>query len=77
VRLSSPAGSIEGVAQVIEGIHPQVLGVSNAITRRDITNANTGGSPFNRLLTGSLRYTDNATGGLESTARVSVEKLDT
>jgi hypothetical protein len=54
-----------------------VLGVSNAITRRDITNANTGGSPFNRLLTGSLRYTDNATGGLESTARVSVEKLDT
>jgi anaerobic selenocysteine-containing dehydrogenase len=76
VRLTSPAGSIEGIAQVIEGIHPQVLGVSNAITRRDVTQANTGGSPFNRLLTGSLRYTDNATGGLESTARVAVEKLD-
>jgi hypothetical protein len=61
---------------VIEGIHPQVLGVSNAITRCDITKTNGGGSPFNRLLAGSLRYTDNATGGLESTARVSVEKLD-
>jgi hypothetical protein len=31
------------------------------------------GSHFNRLLTGSLRYTDSATGGLESTARVRLE----
>ncbi len=75
IRLTSPAGSIEGVAQVVEGIHPQVLGVSNAITRDFVTNpgVRVKGSHFNRLLTGSLRYTDSATGGLESTARVRLE----
>lgn len=75
IRLTSPAGSIEGEAQVVEGIHPQVLGVSNAITRSFVTNpgVRVKGSHFNRLLTGSLRYTDNATGGLESTARVRLE----
>lgn len=77
IRLTSPAGSIEGAAQVVEGIHPQVLGVSNAITREYVTNPriNSKGSHFNRLLTGSLRYTDGATGGLESTARVRLEAL--
>jgi len=62
---------------VIEGIHPQVLGVSNAITRSVVTNPRVKqkGSHFNRLLTGSMQYTDSATGGLESTARVRVEKL--
>lgn len=77
IRLSSPSGKIEGTAQVIEGIHPQVLGVSNAITRRVVSNPRVKqkGSHFNRLLSGSMRYTDSATGGLESTARVRVEKL--
>lgn len=77
IRLTSPAGSIEGDAQVVEGIHPQVLGVSNAITREFVPNSKgTGkGSHFNRLLTGSMRYTDSATGGLESTARVRLEKV--
>jgi anaerobic selenocysteine-containing dehydrogenase len=77
IRLTSPAGSIEGQAQVVEGIHPQVFGVSNAITRRFLTNdrQKQRGSHFNRLLTGSMRYTDSATGGLESSARVRVERL--
>ncbi len=77
IRLTSPAGSIEGQAQVVEGIHPQVLGVSNAITREFVTNSGVRqkGSHFNRLLTGSMRYTDGATGGLESTARVRLEKI--
>jgi len=77
IRLSSPSGKIEGTAQVIEGIHPQVLGVSNAITRRVVSNPRVKkkGSHFNQLLSGSMRYTDSATGGLESTARVRVEKL--
>jgi anaerobic selenocysteine-containing dehydrogenase len=76
IRLTSPAGSIEGTAQVMEGIHPQVFGVSNAITRHFVTNhkVKEKGSHFNRLLTGSMRYTDSATGGLESTARVRVSK---
>jgi hypothetical protein len=75
--LTSPAGSIEGTAQVIEGIHPQVFGVSNVITRSTVRNPRLKqkGSHFNRLLTGSMKYTDSATGGLESTARVRVEKL--
>jgi len=77
VRLTSPAGSIEGAAQCVEGIHPQVVGVSNAITREFVTNSGVraNGSHFNRLLAGSLDYTDGATGGLESSARVRVEKI--
>jgi anaerobic selenocysteine-containing dehydrogenase len=77
VRLSSPAGNIEGAVQVVEGIHPQVLGVSNAITRNIVTNkrVKNRGTHFNRLLTGSMKYTDSATGGLESTARVRVERV--
>ncbi len=77
IRLTSPAGSIEGPAQLAEGIHPQVLGVSNAISRRFDTNKKNKirGCQFNRLLTGSMQYTDGATGGLESTARVRLEKV--
>ncbi len=77
IRLTSPAGRIEGQAQVVEGIHPQVLGVSNAITREFMTNSmsKAHGCHFNRLLTGSMRYTDSATGGLESTAQIRVEPL--
>ncbi len=77
IRLTSPAGSIEGAAQCVEGMHPEVLGVSNAISREFTTNKRLGkkGSHFNRLLTGSMRYTDSATGALESTARVRLEKI--
>lgn len=77
IRLTSPAGSVEGHAQVVEGIHPQVIGVSNTLTRYVVTNdrAKERGTHFNRLLTGSMRYTDSATGGLESTARVRVERI--
>jgi anaerobic selenocysteine-containing dehydrogenase len=77
IRLTSPAGSIEGQAQVVEGIHPEVFGVSNAITRHFVTNdrQKKKGSHFNRLLTGSMLYTDSATGGLESSARVRVERI--
>jgi hypothetical protein len=31
------------------------------------------GAHFNRLLSGSMQYTDSVTGGLESTARVRLE----
>jgi anaerobic selenocysteine-containing dehydrogenase len=77
VRLTSPAGSIEGGVQVVEGIHPQVFGVSNSLTRSVVSNKSvkTRGTHFNRLLTGSMKYTDSATGGLESTARVRIERL--
>jgi anaerobic selenocysteine-containing dehydrogenase len=77
IRLTSPAGSIDGDAQVVEGIHPQVFGVSNTITRCFVNNVmvKSKGAHFNRLLTGSMKYTDSATGGLESTARVRIERL--
>jgi phenylacetyl-CoA:acceptor oxidoreductase len=79
IRLTSPAGSIEGTTEVVEGIHPQVFGVSNAITRCFLNNdlVKSRGSHFNRLLSGSMRYTDSATGALESTARVRFEVLST
>jgi anaerobic selenocysteine-containing dehydrogenase len=75
IRVISPAASIEGDAQVVEGIHPQVVGVSNAITRSYVDQAGkkVRGAHFNRLLSGSMKYTDNVTGGLESTARVRLE----
>jgi len=77
IRLTSPAGSIEGNAQVVEGIHPQVIGVSNTLTRYVSTNhrSKDRGTHFNRLLTGAMKYTDSATGGLESTARVKIERI--
>jgi anaerobic selenocysteine-containing dehydrogenase len=77
IRLTSPAGSIEGPAQVVEGIHPQTVGVSNTLTRHFMTNnmSQAVGCHFNRLLTGSMKYTDSATGGLESSARVRIEKV--
>jgi anaerobic selenocysteine-containing dehydrogenase len=77
IRLSSPAGSIEGGVQVVEGIHPQVFGVSNSLTRSVVKNKRVKerGTHFNRLLTGSMKYTDSATGGLESTARVRVDRV--
>ena len=77
IRLTSPAGSVEGNAQVVEGIHPQVVGVSNTITRYVSTNhrSKDRGTHFNRLLTGAMKYTDSATGGLESTARVKIERI--
>ena len=75
VRLVSPAGNIEGDAQVVEGIHPQVVGVSNAITRGFVNHdgKKVKAAHFNRLLSGSMKYTDTVTGGLESTARVRLE----
>lgn len=75
VRLVSPGGSLEGHVRVIEGIHPQVLGVSNAITRSfvDREGRQVRGAHFNRLLSGGMNYTDSVTGGLESTARVRLE----
>lgn len=77
VRLTSPAGVIDGNVQIVEGIHPQVVGVSNAITRSFVNHEGerVGGTHFNRLLTGSVRYTDGVTGGLESTARVRLETI--
>lgn len=79
VRVTSMAGSITGVLQPSEAIHPEVIGVSNCITRSYVTNSNVDksmrGSHFNRLLHGSIDYTDNASGGMETVARVKVEKL--
>lgn len=75
IRLVSPAGELEGGAQLVEGIHPQVLGVSNAITRSYVNRngENIRAAHFNRLLSGGMKYTDSVTGGLESTARVRLE----
>jgi hypothetical protein len=49
--------------------------VSNAISREFVPGSKKKGSHFNRLLSGSMKYTDSATGGLESTARVRLEPI--
>ena len=64
-------GRVEGDAALSEGVHPDVVAVSNAVTRRV---GGRKGTHFNSLLPGELEYTDNFSGALESVARVRVEK---
>ena len=52
-------------------MHPDVVAVSNAITRRI---GGRKGTHFNALLPAELEYTDTFSGALESVARVRVEK---
>jgi anaerobic selenocysteine-containing dehydrogenase len=67
----SAFGRVEGDAALSEGVHPDVVAVSNALTRRV---GGRKGTHFNELLPAELEYTDNFSGALESVARVRVEK---
>jgi anaerobic selenocysteine-containing dehydrogenase len=72
IRVSSRFGAVEGDAALSEGVHPEVVAVSNAITRRI---GGRKGTHFNALLPAELEYTDRFSGALESVARVRVEKV--
>ena len=72
IVVSSRFGRVEGDAALSEGVHPDVVAVSNAITAR---NGGRKGTHFNALLPGELEYTDCFSGALESVARVRVEKV--
>lgn len=71
IEIASRFGRVEGSAALSEGVHPDVVAVSNAITG----NGRKLGTHFNVLLPSELDYTDTFTGALESVARVSVRKL--
>ncbi len=71
IEVVSAFGRVEGNAALSEGVHPDVVAVSNAITRRV---GGRKGTHFNTLLPAELEYTDNFSGALESVARVRVEK---
>lgn len=79
IQISSKVGSIEGVAQPVEGIHPEVIGISNSISRMHVENDDLEeerqGTHFNKLLYADLEHTDNATAGFETAARVKIEKV--
>ena len=72
IAIVSHVGRVEGDAALSEGVHPDTVAVSNALTR---SQGGKKGTHFNTLLSAELEYTDNFSGALESVARVRVEKL--
>lgn len=76
ISIESPFGKVEGLARVIEEIHPRVIGISNAITRWTIhpverkMNVN-----FNHLLPASLEFTDQISGHQETAVKVRISKI--
>ena len=72
IAIVSRFGRVEGEAALSEGVHPDTVAVSNALTR---SLGGKKGTHFNTLLPAELEYTDNFSGALESVARVRVEKV--
>lgn len=76
IRVQSPFGEVIGKASVIEEIHPQVIGMSNGISRwanhpvEKKTNTH-----FNRLLPADVKWTDGMTGHLETSTKVKITKI--
>ena len=76
IRVQSPFGEVIGKASVIEEIHPQVIGMSNGISRwtnhpiDQKTNTH-----FNRLLPADVKWTDGMTGHLETSTKVKITKI--
>lgn len=77
IEVRSEFGFIRGIAMLTEGLHPEVIGVSTAVTRTVSHNPITrlGGGTFDTLLSCSPEYTDHVTGTFETTARVKVTRL--
>jgi len=72
IAVESRFGRVEGDAALSEGVHPDVVAVSNAITRKV---GGRKGTHFNALLPAELEYTDLFSGALESVARVRVGRV--
>lgn len=74
IKITSPYGTIMSVAKVTEGVHPDCVAVSNALTRwtgyHSVVKA--GGGNFNRLLPADLKNTDANSGQMECTAKVKI-----
>jgi len=78
VKVNSPYGQIYGRIGTSEGMHPDTLGVSNALSRaktRHTGLAHSGGH-YNDLLPYDLRNTDAVTGQPETVCKVKITRLD-
>ena len=77
IEVRSQFGHLSGWLVFTEGIHPEVVGVSNATDRTVSHNPITrlGGGQFNTLLGNNFEYTDLCSGAMETVARVKVKKL--
>jgi len=75
IEVESVEDKIVGIARLTEGIHPEVVGISNFITRwKGHPNIKTN-TPFNALLPSSSEYLDFSTGTYETDARVRIRKI--
>ncbi|WP_222428779.1 molybdopterin-dependent oxidoreductase [Denitratisoma sp. DHT3] len=77
VRIESPYGSIVARLATSQGVHPETVCVSNALTRMAIQHSGVrvGGGSFNDLLPANLENTDACSGQPETVARVRLVKL--
>jgi anaerobic selenocysteine-containing dehydrogenase len=73
IEIESRYGRIVGHARLAQGMHPEVIGISNALTRKA---GDRRATPFNALLAIDLEHTDTLTGALEACARVRVHRLE-
>jgi len=78
VKVESPYGFLFGRIGVSEGMHPDTLGVSNALSRTRTAHKGVphAGGHFNDLLPYDLKNTDAVTGQPETVCKVKLSKLD-
>jgi anaerobic selenocysteine-containing dehydrogenase len=77
VRIQSPYGSIVARIATSQGVHPETVCVSNALTRVAIQHSGVrvGGGSFNDLLPANLANTDACSGQPETVAKVKLIRL--
>ena len=77
IRIESPYGSVVGRVALSQGVHPEAVCISNALTRiaTQHTGMRHGGGSFNDLLPANLRHTDACSGQPETVAKVRLTKL--
>lgn len=78
VRVDSPYGFLYGRIGTSEGMHPDTLGVSNALSRTKTSHKGVphAGGHFNDLLPYDLGNTDAVTGQPETVCKIKITKLD-
>jgi anaerobic selenocysteine-containing dehydrogenase len=77
IEVKSQFGQLTGWVVLSEGIHPEVIGISNA-TNRTVTHSpitRMGGGQFNTLLGMGMEYTCGVSGSMESVAKVKITKI--
>lgn len=78
VEIASPYGTLIARIALSEGVHPETICVSNALTRvaTQQPGVKIGGGNFNNLLPSNLRHTDACSGQPETVAKVKITKLE-